>query len=94
MTPSCRSCAPPARSGEVADPARASTLVRQLSPRGYTTFKGRLDAAALGLRERSVTRMSATPEGDYREWEKVRVWARGIAAELGQHSRAGLSPVG
>lgn len=71
--------------GEVQDPARAAVVVRQLDPIGYVTFKGRLDPAALGLRERSVTRMGNAPEGDYREWDKIRAWARGIVAELNEH---------
>lgn len=74
-----------ASTGAVEDPARASTLVRQLDPLGYVTFKGRLDPGALGLRERSVTRLGTAPEGDYREWGKIRAWAREIAAHLDRH---------
>ncbi|WP_127128232.1 flavodoxin domain-containing protein [Georgenia sp. SYP-B2076] len=71
-------------SGQVQDPARASGLIRQLDPVAVTTFKGRLDAATLGLRERAVTRMGGAAEGDYREWDTIRAWARGIAAHLGE----------
>ncbi|UNX56022.1 flavodoxin domain-containing protein [Georgenia sp. TF02-10] len=75
--------------GEVQDPARAAGVVRQLDPLGYVTFKGRLDPSALGLRERSVARMGSAAEGDYREWDKIRAWARGIAAELAEHAGDG-----
>ncbi|MFD1504069.1 flavodoxin [Georgenia yuyongxinii] len=79
-----------ATTGQVQDPARASGLVRQIDPIDSTTFRGRLDATALGLRERSVTRLSSAPEGDYREWDKIRAWGRGIAANLREH----LTPSG
>lgn len=80
-----------ASTGAVEDPARASGMVRQLDPLGYITFKGRLDPAALGLRERSVTRLGTAPEGDYREWGKIRAWARDIATQLDQHQGGGGS---
>ena len=71
--------------GEVQEPARAAAVVRQVDPLGHVTFKGRLDPTVLGLRERSVTRLGSAPEGDYREWDKIRAWARGVAAELDEH---------
>jgi menaquinone-dependent protoporphyrinogen oxidase len=82
-----------ASTGQVQDPALASALVRRIEPSGCTTFKGRLDARALGLRERSVTRLGSTAEGDYREWDKIRAWARGIAAELLTHARLEERPL-
>ena len=74
-----------AASGRVQDPVRASTVIRQLDPIGYTTFAGRLDPSALVLRERSVVRLSGAPEGDYRDWDEIRAWARGIARQLDTH---------
>jgi menaquinone-dependent protoporphyrinogen oxidase len=71
--------------GTVQDPARASTVVRQTDPIDYRTFAGRLDPTVLALRERSVIRLSGAPEGDYRDWDEIRSWARGIASELQTH---------
>ena len=78
-------------SGAVQDPASASTVVRQLDPVAWTTFRGRLDPAGLGLRERTVTREGVAPEGDYREWDKIRAWARAVAAEADRRE-AGAEP--
>ncbi|KAE8763966.1 flavodoxin domain-containing protein [Georgenia thermotolerans] len=82
-----------AAGGEVPDPARASALVRGIEPSGYATFKGRLDPGALGLRERSVTRLGSAAEGDYREWDKIRAWAREVAAALLAHAPTAERPL-
>jgi menaquinone-dependent protoporphyrinogen oxidase len=74
-----------ASTGTVQDPVRASGVVRELDPIDYRTFAGRLDPKALALRERSVIRLSGAPEGDYRDWDEIRSWARGIAGELTAH---------
>ncbi|WP_043498266.1 flavodoxin domain-containing protein [Georgenia sp. SUBG003] len=74
-----------ASSGRVQDPVRASSVIRQLDPVAYTTFAGRLDPSVLVLRERSVVRLSGAPEGDYRDWNEIRAWARGIVRELDAH---------
>jgi menaquinone-dependent protoporphyrinogen oxidase len=74
-----------AATGTVQDPVRASAVVRQVDPIGYRTFPGRLDPTALALRERSVIRLSGAPEGDYRDWDEIRSWARSIARELETH---------
>jgi len=36
----------------------------------------------LGLAERFVSRVVQAPEGDFRDWDEVRSWARSIAASL------------
>lgn len=72
-------------SGEVLDPERALPVLRSVDPIDHVTFRGRLDPAILGLRERSVVRTGSAPEGDFREWDRIRAWARGIAAQLVEH---------
>ncbi|MPV38373.1 flavodoxin domain-containing protein [Georgenia subflava] len=74
-----------AATGKVQDPVRASALLQQIDPLDYRTFAGRLDPAVLGLRERSVTRMAGAAEGDHRNWDDIRGWARQIAHELEEH---------
>lgn len=74
-----------AATGAVQDPVQASSVLRQVAPLGYTTFAGRIDPALLGLRERSVVRMTGAAEGDHRDWTAVRTWAEEIVRELAEH---------
>ncbi len=72
--------------GQTQDPRRLGEALIALNPIDHQTFKGRLDFSKLDLRERSVARLAKAPEGDYREWEKIRAWARGVGADLLQAS--------
>ncbi|MDO5495788.1 MAG: flavodoxin domain-containing protein [bacterium] len=71
--------------GHVQDPRRMGEALVALNPIDHQTFKGRLDFSQLSLRERSVARLGNAPEGDYREWDKIREWARGIGRDLKEH---------
>lgn len=68
--------------GTVQDPRRMGEALVRLNPIDHQTFKGKLDFSRLSLRERSVARLGNAPEGDYREWDKIREWARGIGGDL------------
>jgi menaquinone-dependent protoporphyrinogen oxidase len=57
-----------------------------LEVRGYATFDGALDAQKLSLPERMMAKAVRVPYGDYRKWEEIDVWARGIATSLGTAS--------
>lgn len=70
------------RGGDVVAPQGAAALLRRLAPRAHVTFRGRLSADVLGLRERAVVAAGSAPEGDFREWDKVRAFGRAIAAAL------------
>lgn len=67
-------------------PARPSVeldrMAERIGARGCRSFAGRLDAADLSMGERIVTRAVHAPEGDFRDWDEIRAWARGIAEEL------------
>jgi len=52
--------------------------------REHKVFAGKLDKQSLGLAERFVTRVVQAPEGDFRDWQAIRDWARSIAASLNQ----------
>lgn len=64
------------------DPAHLDELVQASGARGHANFAGRLDKEQLGLGERLISRMVKAPEGDFRDWDAIRTWARAIAAGL------------
>lgn len=64
------------------DPEGIPELVAELGARDHQVFVGKLDKGSLGMGERLVTRMVKAPEGDFRDWEAIRGWARMIAASL------------
>lgn len=71
---------------EADEPQRVEPrVVAAVDPVGTATFPGRLDPALLTLRERSVTRLTRAPQGDLRDWDAVRAWARRIDADLREH---------
>lgn len=68
---------------QVQDPSRVGPVLLTIEPNDYITFAGRLDPSQLSLRERTVARLGGAVEGDYVDPDKVRAWAKKIAAELG-----------
>lgn len=57
-------------------------LVTRLGAREHRVFAGRLDLARLRFTERAVARAVRAPEGDFRDWEAIAEWARGIGRSL------------
>ncbi|HNX94619.1 MAG TPA: flavodoxin domain-containing protein [Holophaga sp.] len=46
-------------------------------------FAGKMDYAMLGFFTRMIVkRLMKTPEGDYRDWEAIKLWGRGLLAKL------------
>ena len=64
------------------DPARLAASLGAAKIRDHQVFVGKLDLAELGLTDRLIARAFHTPEGDFRDWDAIRTWAREIAAEL------------
>ena len=64
------------------DPSGVPDLIEQTHARGHRVFTGKLDHGDLGFGERMITKMVHAPEGDFRDWEAIRSWAREIAVEL------------
>jgi menaquinone-dependent protoporphyrinogen oxidase len=64
------------------DPPRLPEVMEATHARGHHVFAGRLDQHELGVGERLVAKMVHAPYGDFRDWDAVRAWARGIAAEM------------
>ena len=57
-------------------------LVDATEARAHRLFAGKLDRQALGFAERAIMHAVHAPEGDFRDWDVVRAWARDIAATL------------
>jgi menaquinone-dependent protoporphyrinogen oxidase len=64
------------------EPAHLDELIRTTHARAHRIFVGKLDKSSLGLGERLITRVVKAPEGDFRDWETIRAWAREIADAL------------
>jgi menaquinone-dependent protoporphyrinogen oxidase len=67
---------------EDAEPVGIAEAVEATGARGHEVFAGKIDRGVLSRPERLMVRALCVPEGDYRDWDAIRGWARGIAAEL------------
>jgi menaquinone-dependent protoporphyrinogen oxidase len=64
------------------DPAHLDALMKETGARDHRIFVGKLDKHGLGLGERLAVKMVKAPEGDFRDWEAIRGWAREIGSAL------------
>lgn len=69
-----------------------SEIMETIRARAHQVLAGKLDKHKLGFGERAVVLALRVPEGDFRDWELTRQWARGIATEL--HTLVGRHPDG
>jgi menaquinone-dependent protoporphyrinogen oxidase len=66
-------------------PAESPQLVELLAASGareHRVFVGKLDRGALGLGEKLAVKLVKAPEGDFRDWDTIRAWAREITGAL------------
>jgi menaquinone-dependent protoporphyrinogen oxidase len=75
--------------GPLGDPALPSEpsadgerIQDDILARDLVVFAGRLEPAALKVRERAVVRVVGAAPGDFRDWDAIRVWADEIAGAL------------
>ncbi len=64
------------------EPAEVAEFARSLGARDHRVFEGRLAQADLNLLERAAVRFVHAPYGDFRQWDEIHDWARGIATTL------------
>jgi menaquinone-dependent protoporphyrinogen oxidase len=64
------------------DPNCLTELMQMTGARDHQTFAGKLDRANLRFVERFAAKMVKAPEGDFRDWGTIRLWARAIARAL------------
>ncbi len=68
------------------EPVDVAEIVEATKARDHRVFAGKVDKGTLGFAEKAIMLAVRAAEGDFRNWEAIREWARGIAAEL--HSRS------
>jgi menaquinone-dependent protoporphyrinogen oxidase len=67
-----------------AGPDGISETLYATRARGHQVFAGKLDYAKLRRLERLMVKALHAPEGDFRDWESISAWARGIATGLSE----------
>ena len=68
---------------EWTEPARTIATAERLGARDHPVFGGSMPADAHGMMQRSMAQNTPPEYRDRRDWEAIRGWADGIAAELG-----------
>src|ERR1700674_5304151 len=64
------------------EPAHFDQLISRTGARGYRTFVGKLDKEQLGFGERLLARAVRAPDGDFRDWAAINLWADEIAEQV------------
>jgi menaquinone-dependent protoporphyrinogen oxidase len=64
------------------DPADGGRLMELMGARGHKVLRGKLDRRRLSLPEKAIVMALRVKEGDFRDWEAARDWAKEIADEL------------
>jgi menaquinone-dependent protoporphyrinogen oxidase len=65
-------------------PRQLDDLTFRLRPRAHRMFFGALDRSKLAFGERMMVKAVKAPEGDFRDWNAISVWADEIARELAE----------
>ncbi len=63
-------------------PADLQAVADRIHVRDTMFFHGAIDLKKVSLPERLIITGIKAPVGDFRDWEAIRAWAAGIAAEL------------
>jgi menaquinone-dependent protoporphyrinogen oxidase len=71
------------------DPAQLEALLASTGARDHRVFVGKLERSGLGVGEKLAVKLVKAPEGDFRDWDAIRAWARAIAGAL-EREAAGL----
>jgi menaquinone-dependent protoporphyrinogen oxidase len=76
-------------SGPIGDPPKpevvppdAEAIRERTGALDHQVFEGRLDRSQLGFAEKVIASAVRAESGDFRPWDAVMDWSRGIAAEL------------
>jgi menaquinone-dependent protoporphyrinogen oxidase len=70
---------PPVPEGE---PPDVAALREQTGARDHRIFPGRIDRRRLGFVEKAMVGAVKAPDGDFRPWDEIKLWALEIAVAL------------
>ncbi len=76
-------------SGPIGDPPKPEEapvdiagIMDATGAREHRVFSGKLDKSKLSFGEKAIVMAFRAPEGDFRDWDEIRTWAREIATAL------------
>jgi menaquinone-dependent protoporphyrinogen oxidase len=64
------------------EPVEAAPLVKVMKALDHRVFAGKLDKKNLNFGEKAIVMALRAPEGDFRNWDDIQVWASAIADQL------------
>ena len=65
-------------------PRQQHDLVNRISPRGIKLFHGAIDLSKLDDLEKNTIKHLKAQVGDFRDWDSIADWAKGIVKTLGE----------
>jgi menaquinone-dependent protoporphyrinogen oxidase len=63
--------------------AALHTAIAPIQPVASVVFAGKLDPAKLSFIQRKMTERVKSPVGDFRDWDAIAAWARGLPEKMG-----------
>jgi menaquinone-dependent protoporphyrinogen oxidase len=70
------------------NPAEVAGLAKRIGSRGHRLFAGKIEGSDLGISEKALVALVRAPDGDYRPWSEISMWAESIAETLQGESAA------
>jgi menaquinone-dependent protoporphyrinogen oxidase len=64
------------------EPVDVAPILEATGARGHVVFAGKLDKSVLSFGERAIVAAFKAAEGDFRDWDEIRNWAKEISEEL------------
>lgn len=64
------------------DPVDVAGIVEAVTTKEHRVFAGKIDKSKLSFGERAIVTALRAPEGDFRDWDQITVWADDIATSL------------
>ncbi|MDP9494347.1 MAG: flavodoxin domain-containing protein [Actinomycetota bacterium] len=64
------------------EPVDVAPIMEATGALGHVVFAGKLDRKVLSFGERAIVTAFRVPDGDFRDWERIKEWTSSIAEEL------------